>query len=73
MNAKSKFYNQINTTGMVSQKDVPVENDDSLARNLISSYLLGAHINSNLVNTEDYLPRTLKKRNTEQSGLKREG
>lgn len=73
MNAKSKFYNQINTTGMVSQKDVPVENDDSLARNLISSYLLGAHINSNLVNTEDYLPRTLKKRSTEQSGLKREG
>lgn len=73
MNAKSKFYNQINTTGMVSQKDVPVENDDSLARNLISSYLLGAHINSNLVNTEDYLPRTLKKRNTGQSGLKREG
>ena len=60
MNAKTEFYNQINTTGMVSQKDVSVNLDDSLSRNMLNAYLLGALINSNLVNEEDYLPRTLQ-------------
>lgn len=69
MNAKSKFYADINTTGMVYQADVPVDSDDSIARNLISAYLLGCHINSNLINREDYLPRTLKKKNAKQSGV----
>ena len=62
MEAKSQFYNQINTLGMVSQKDVDVNIDDSLSRNLLNTYLLGAHINSNLVNEDDYLPITLKQR-----------
>ena len=60
MNAKTEFYNQINTTGMVSQKDVSVNLDVSLSRNMLNAYLLGALIKSNLVNEEDYLPRTLK-------------
>lgn len=72
MKAKSEFYNAINLGGFVSQKDVPVENEDSIARNLISAYLLGSHIKSNLVMEGSYLPRTLKKKNTEQSGLKRQ-
>lgn len=71
MNAKSKFYSEINTKGMVSQNDVDVENADSVAKNLISSYLIGCHINSNLINIDSYLPRTLAKKNTEQRGLKR--
>ena len=72
MSAKSEFYNQINTTGMVSLKDVDVKNSDSIARNLISAYLLGAHIQSNLINTDYLLPRTIQKNNTDQSGVKRE-
>lgn len=72
MGAKSEFYNQINTTGMVSLKDVDIKNSDSIARNLISAYLLGAHIQSNLINTDYLLPRTIQKSNTDQSGLKRE-
>lgn len=71
MDAKSRFYSEINATGMVRQQDVPVETEDSIARNLISAYLLGCHINSNLINHGDYLPRTLRKRNAQQSGLKR--
>ena len=71
MEAKSKFYGEINATGMVSQKDVPVQTEDSIARNLISAYLVGCHIESNLINTGDYLPRTLKKRKATQSGLTR--
>lgn len=60
MEAKTEFYNSINTTGMVSQKDIKVGKDDSLSRNLLNTYLLGAVLNSNLVNEEDYLPYTLK-------------
>lgn len=71
MDAKSRFYSEINATGMVSQKDVPVETEDSIARNLISAYLLGCHINTNLINHGDYLPRTVRKRNAQQSGLRR--
>lgn len=72
MRAKSKFYNEINLTGMVRQADVPVESDDSIARNLISAYLIGCHINSNLVNIDNFLPRTIKKRKATQGGLTRE-
>ena len=71
MNAKSKFYAEINTKGMVSQSEVEVEPDDSIARNLISSYLLGCHLNSNLINIDCYLPRTLKKKDAGQRGLSR--
>lgn len=71
MNAKSKFYAEVNTKGMVSQKEVEVENEDSIAKNLISSYLLGCHLNSNLVNMDCYLPRTLKRKEAGQSGLSR--
>lgn len=71
MNAKSKFYAEINATGMVRQADVPVDNDDSIARNMLSVYLLGCHIQSNLVNTQDLLPRTIKKKQTGSSGIKR--
>lgn len=71
MDAKNRFYNEINTTGMVSQKDVPIESDDSIARNLLSAYLLGCHIQSNLVNVDDFLPRTLKRKDPKQRGITR--
>ena len=69
--AKSKFYAEINAKGMVSQTEVELEKEDSIARNLISSYLLGCHLNSNLINTDCYLPRTLKRKNAGQRGLSR--
>jgi len=72
MNAKNEFYNEINAKGQVSMSEVEVTNSDSIARNLISAYLLSAHIQSNLVNTDYFLPRTLKKQNAEQKGLHRE-
>jgi len=68
MDAKSAFYNDINNTGMVSQKDVPVSVTDSLSRNLQNTYLIGALINSNLVNEGNYLPISLsdKERRTQR-------
>lgn len=62
MDAKSQAYATIAATGMLSQNDYTVAKQDSLAKNLISSYLLGAHINSNLVNEEGYTPYTLKEK-----------
>lgn len=69
MQAKSAFYNRISNVGMVSQEEIPVENEDSIARNLISAYLLGAHLNTNLVMIGDMLQRTMKKKHSGQSGV----
>ena len=68
MNAKDEFYSMINTTGMVRQSDVDVETSDSLARNELNVYLLGAALNSNLINEGNYLRHTLtsKGRKTER-------
>ena len=60
MDAKSEFYSMINTTGMVKLSDVKVDTKDSLARNNLNVWLLGAGINSNLINEGDYTPRTIE-------------
>lgn len=62
MNAKDEFYSMINTTGMVRQSDIDVETSDSLARNELNVYLLGAALNSNLINEGNYLRHTLTSR-----------
>ena len=62
MRAKSTFYSTINTVGQVSLKDAPVDIDDSLAKNLMNTYLIGSMLNSNLVNQDYYLPKTLRDR-----------
>lgn len=62
MNAKDEFYSMINTTGMARQSDVDVETSDSLARNELNVYLLGAGLNSNLINEGNYLRHTLTSR-----------
>lgn len=60
MNAKDRFYSLINDKGMVSLKDVDVAKQDSLARNTLNAYLIGAHINTNLLNVGDELTYTLR-------------
>lgn len=60
MNAKNAMYNTISTTGQVSLKDLPNDVDDSLSKNLLNTYLLGAMLNSNLINQDYYLAYTIK-------------
>lgn len=60
MEAKSNLYSAINTLGQVKLEDVPVDIDDSLSKNLMNTYLVGSLLNSNLVNQDYYLPKTLK-------------
>lgn len=62
MDAKSIAYATIAATGTLSMDDFEVAKQDSLAKNLISTYLLSAHIESNLVNEEGYTPYTLKEK-----------
>lgn len=62
MDAKSQAYAQIAATGTLSIEDYAVDKADSIAKNYINSYLLGAHIETNLVNEQGYTPYTLKER-----------
>ena len=49
--------------GSVSQKDYVVTRQDSIARNLLNVYLLGAGVHSSLVDTGYMTPYTARKRN----------
>lgn len=57
---KNVMYNTISNIGDVSLKDLPDDPTDSLSKNLLNTYLIGAHISSNLINTDYYLPITVK-------------
>ena len=67
MNAKSEAYNQILNTGILSKDDYKVEDSDSLARNMISAYMLASHLYTNLVCKDGYTPYTLSERNAKTS------
>ena len=59
MEAKNKMYNQINTTGQVSLKDLASDKSNQVARNTVDVYLIGSGIMTNLLE-EDYMtPYTL--------------
>lgn len=61
MEDKAVMNNTIKTLGQVSLKDLPEEVDDSLSKNLLSTYLIGAQLVSpNLVMQDYLLPYTLK-------------
>ena len=58
MEDKSVMNNTIKTIGYVSLKDLPEDLSDSLSKNLLSTYFLGAQLMSNLVNQEYMVPYT---------------
>ena len=62
MNAKNLANNIIGSTGMLRLEDVPVDRDDSLSKNLMNVYMIGAHLNSNILNQGNYTPYTLSRR-----------
>lgn len=59
MKAKSVMYNTINTIGSVSLADIPIDIGDSIGKTLMNTYLIGAGIQSNLINQDYYLPYTI--------------
>ena len=50
----------INTVGKVNLTELPDEPDDVLSKNMLNVYLIGSGLDSNLLNTDGYLPITLK-------------
>ena len=54
MEDKSVMNNTINNLGQVYLKDLPDDPTDSLSKNLLSTYFIGAQLYTNLVN-EDYM------------------
>lgn len=59
MEAKNKMYNQINTTGQVSLKDLESDKSNQVARNTVDVYLIGSGIMSNLLEQDYMTPYTL--------------
>ncbi len=62
MSAMTQMSNAILANGFVSDKDLQIPNDDSLGKNMLNAYLLGAHIASNLVDIDYMTPYTAKNR-----------
>lgn len=60
MQAKAQMTAAILNKGYVSEDDITLTKTDSIAKNLMNVYLIGAHIHSNLVDTDYYTPFTAK-------------
>lgn len=60
MAASAQMSNEILAKGYVNDSDIVVSKTDSLGKNLLNAYLLGAHIYSNLVDTDYMTPLTAK-------------
>lgn len=60
--AMTQMSNTILTQGYVSEKDIVVTKNDSLGKNMLNVYLLGAHIQSNLIDIDGMTPLTAKNR-----------
>lgn len=62
MDAKSIAYQTISTLGKVSEKDIPIDDIDSIAKNTLNSYLVSSLLNTNILNNDYMLPKTLADR-----------
>ena len=60
MDTISQMSNEISTKGSVSQKDLKTPIDDMLSRRAVNVYLMGAHIHSNLLDTDYMTPLTAR-------------
>lgn len=60
MSAMSQMANTIMSKGFVSMDDIQIAKDDSLGKNMLNVYLIGAHIHSNLVDIDYYTPYTAR-------------
>lgn len=66
MESKNAMYNIISTTGMIRQTDIPFASEDSLSRNMLNAYMMGAHLGTNLVNKGNYTMRTIQQKRGKQ-------
>ena len=62
MDAKATAYQTINTLGRISQSEVPIDEADSISKNTLNAYMVSSLINTNILNTDYLLPKTLANR-----------
>ena len=55
----SGMDNTISALGTVSLKDIPESKTDVLSKNMMNVYMLGSHINTNLINIDNMTPQTI--------------
>ena len=60
--AKSAAYQTITTLGVISKDDIPIDETDSFAKNTLNAYLTSALINTNILNQDYLLPKTIADR-----------
>ena len=59
MDAKSIAYQTISTLGKISTKDIPISETDSISKNTLNAYMVSSLLNSNILNTDYMLPKTM--------------
>lgn len=59
MDAKSAAYQTISTMGKVSEADIPIDDVDSISKNTLNSYMVASLLNTNILNKDYMLPKTL--------------
>lgn len=59
MDAKSVAYQTISTLGKISAKDIPISETDSISKNTLNAYMVSSLLNSNILNTDYMLPKTM--------------
>ena len=62
MDAKSSAYQTISTLGKISESDIPIDNKDSIAKNTLNVYMVSSLINTNILNQDYMLPKTISGR-----------
>lgn len=62
MDAKSAAYQTISTLGVISKDDIPIDETDSISKNTLNAYLTSALINTNILNQDYMLPKTIADR-----------
>lgn len=62
MDAKSSAYQTISTLGKISDKDIPIDEVDSISKNTLNAYLVSSLLNTNILNKDLMLPKTLADR-----------
>ena len=62
MDAKAQMSSAILSKGYVTDEEIYHNKTDSIAKNLLNSYLIGAHIHSNLIDVNYMTPLTVSKR-----------
>lgn len=59
MDAKSTAYQTISTLGKISEKDIPIDEVDSISKNTLNAYMVSSLLNTNILNQDYMLPKTI--------------